>query len=152
MHTLPDPCVAPGAEVAPHCGPGWKLMRQGSPLAACTIQVQNGIDHFSDISCSWVSTWLGGWDERFEDGPFLLRQITDVAESFHCSTSSIFPFFFCFSIPLYTQPLIPIPFLCGIIKENRTWKGMNIIHGTSNHPSGLASIGRRGQGTHENGE
>src|SRR6266581_6843020 len=105
MHTLPDPCVAPGAEVAPHCGPGWKLMRQGSPLASSSIQVQNGIDHFSDISCSWVSTWLGGWDERFEDGPFLLGQITGVAESFHCSTSSIFPFFFCFSIPLYTQPL-----------------------------------------------
>src|SRR5947209_1300827 len=105
MHALPDPRVAPRAKVAPHCGPGWKLMRQGSPLAACTIQVQNGIDHFSDISCSWVSTWLGGWDERFEDGPFLLGQITGVAESFHCSTSSIFPFFFCFSIPLYTQPL-----------------------------------------------
>src|SRR6266705_5628185 len=80
-------------------------MRQGTPLAACPIQVQNGIDHFADVGCSWVSTWLGGWDQRFEDGPFLLGQITGVAESIHFSTSSTFPFFFCFIIPLYTQPL-----------------------------------------------
>jgi len=68
-------------------------MRQGTPLAACAIQVQNGIDYFSHVGCSWVSTWLGGRDERFEDGPFLLGQITGVAESIHISTSSIFPLF-----------------------------------------------------------
>src|SRR5438128_6997427 len=68
-------------------------MRQGSPLAPCPIQVQNGIDHFADVGGSWVSTWLGGRDERFEDGPFLLGQITGVTASFHFSTSSIFPLF-----------------------------------------------------------
>src|SRR5438876_12435732 len=83
MHAFPDPRVAPRAEVAPHGGPGRKLMQQGSPLSVCPIQVQNGIDHFSDISCSWVSTWLGGRYERFEDAPFLLGQITGVAESIH---------------------------------------------------------------------
>ena len=36
-------------------------MRQGTPLAACPIQVQNGIDHFSDVGGSWVSTWRGAW-------------------------------------------------------------------------------------------
>src|SRR6266567_8040523 len=50
-------------------------MRQGTPLTACPIQVQNGIDHFSDVGGSWVSAWLGGGDERLEDGPFLLGQI-----------------------------------------------------------------------------
>lgn len=50
-------------------------MRQGTPLAAGAIQVQNGIDHFLDVGGSWASTWLGGRDERFEDGPFLLGQI-----------------------------------------------------------------------------
>jgi hypothetical protein len=50
-------------------------MRQGTPLAPCPIQVQNGIDHFSHVGGSWVSTWLGGRDERLEDGPFLLGQI-----------------------------------------------------------------------------
>src|SRR6266699_2466507 len=66
-------------------------MRQGTPLTACPIQVQNGIDHFSDVGGSWVSAWLGGGDERLEDGPFLLGQITGVTESIHCSTSSHFP-------------------------------------------------------------
>src|SRR6266516_2960514 len=42
-----------------------------------------------------------------------------------------------------TRHLIPIPFLCDRIKENtrkHMWKGMNIIHGTSNHTSGLPSV------------
>ena len=50
-------------------------MRQGTPLAPCPIQVQNGIEHFAHVGGSWVSTWLGGRDERLEDGPFLLGQI-----------------------------------------------------------------------------
>ncbi len=50
-------------------------MRQGTPLAPCPIQVQNGIDHFADVGGSWVPAWLGGRDERLEDGPFLLGQI-----------------------------------------------------------------------------
>ena len=42
------------------------------------------------------------------------------------------------------QLLIPIPLLCGRIKEKmrkHKWKGMKILHGASNHPSGLASVG-----------
>src|SRR5206468_12906632 len=68
-------------------------MWQGTPLAPCPIQVQNGIDHFSHVGGSGVSTWLGGWDERFEDSPFLLGQITGETESFHSSSPSIFPLF-----------------------------------------------------------
>jgi hypothetical protein len=68
-------------------------MRQGSPLAACAVQVQNGIDHFSDVGGAWVSTWLGGRYQRFKDVPFLLCQITGITESFQGSTSSIFPLF-----------------------------------------------------------
>jgi hypothetical protein len=68
-------------------------MWQRSPLAACPIQVQNGIDHFSDIGGSGVSTRLGGRDERFEDGPFLLGQIDFSSCVFSFSISSIFPLF-----------------------------------------------------------
>jgi len=44
------------------------------------------------------------------------------------------------------EHLIPIGFLCGKIKERNIcfytmWKGMNVKHGTSNHTSGLASVG-----------
>src|SRR5215470_20090532 len=105
MHPLPRAVVAPRAEVAPHCGPGRKLMWQGAPLAPCPIQVQNGIEHFAHVGGAWAPAWLGGRDERLEDGPFLLGQITGVAESFHCSTSSIYPLFFSSIISLSTQPL-----------------------------------------------
>ena len=66
-------------------------MRQGTPLTACPIQVQKGIEHFAHVGGAWASAWLGGRDERREDGPLLLGQITGVAESLHCSTSSHFP-------------------------------------------------------------
>src|SRR5206468_9405521 len=51
---------------------------------------------------------------------------------------------FC-PLALYLAGIIPISFLCGKIKErkiysNTMWKGMNSINGTSNHPSGLASV------------
>src|SRR6266705_82103 len=41
--------------------------------------------------------------------------------------------------------IIPICVLCGKMKERNLclytmWKGMNRIHGTSNHTSGLASV------------
>src|SRR6266702_2090751 len=92
MHPLPDPIIAPGAEVAPHRRPRRKLMRQGSPLATGTIQVQDGIDHFAHVSGARMPTGLGGWNERLEDGPFLLTEITWVASSFHLPTSSLVPF------------------------------------------------------------
>ncbi len=63
VHALPDPGVAPGAEVAPHRGPRRKLMRQGSPLASRAVQVQNGIDHFTHLGGSGVSPWLGRGDQ-----------------------------------------------------------------------------------------
>jgi hypothetical protein len=42
--------------------------------------------------------------------------------------------------------VIPISILCGKIEERNIcsytmWKGMNVNHGTSNHTSGLASVG-----------
>src|SRR6266568_1479965 len=83
VHTLPDPGVAPGAEVAPHRGPGWKFMGQGSPLAPSAIQVQKGIDHFTHIGGSGVSPWLGRRDQRFEDLPLVLGHITRIVSSLH---------------------------------------------------------------------
>src|SRR5258708_18802392 len=44
-------------------------------------------------------------------------------------------------LPEGLSPLIPTPFLCDKIKENMTWKGMKIIHGTSNHTSSSPSVG-----------
>lgn len=54
-------------------------MRQGAPLAAGTIQVQNGIDHFAHLGGTRAPIWLGGWNEWLADGPFLLTQIAWIA-------------------------------------------------------------------------
>ena len=105
MHAFPGAIVTPRAEVAPHRRPGRILMRQGTPLTAGAVYVQDGVEHFAHISGAGSPSWLGGRNERFEYGPFLLGQIAGVTESFHFSTSSIFPFFFSYIIPLYTQPL-----------------------------------------------
>src|SRR5713226_6447455 len=67
-------------------------MRQGSPLAAGAIQVQDGIDHFAQVGGAWMPTRLGRRNERLEDRPFLLTQIAWVASSFHLPTSSLVPF------------------------------------------------------------
>src|SRR5215468_7608753 len=95
MHPLPGPVIAPGAEVAPHRRPGWKLMWQGAPLASGAIYIQDGIDDFSHVGRARVSSWLGRRDQRFQDRPFLLGQITGIASSLHLSTSSLFPFAGC---------------------------------------------------------
>src|SRR3989442_15563696 len=92
MHALPDPPITPDAEVAPHRGPGGKLMGQGPPLAPSAVQVQNGVDHFAHISGSGTSSWFGGRDQRVEDPPLVLGHITGIASSHHLPTSSL-PFF-----------------------------------------------------------
>src|SRR6266702_1820864 len=48
-----------------------------------TIQVQDGIDHFAHVSGARMPTGLGGWNERLEDGPFLLTEITWITSSLH---------------------------------------------------------------------
>jgi len=49
-------------------------MRQGSPLAACAIQVQDGIDHFAHFSSTRMPTGLGRRNERLEDRPLPLTR------------------------------------------------------------------------------
>src|SRR6266568_8533857 len=88
VHALPDPGVAPGAEVAPHRGPRRKLMRQGSPLASRAVQVQNGIDHFTHLGGSGVFPWLGRGDQRFQDPPLVVAHID--FDSFFAASSHLF--------------------------------------------------------------
>ncbi len=40
-------------------------MGQGSPLAPGAVQVQNGIDHFTHLGSSGVSSWLGGRESLY---------------------------------------------------------------------------------------
>jgi len=83
-------------------------MGQGSPLAPGAVQVQNGIDHFTHLGGSGVSSWLGGRDQRFKDPPLVVGHITGIASSLHLSTSSL-PFSFV-TLPLLYH-------LAGVLAE-----------------------------------
>src|SRR5207248_5915535 len=74
-------------------------MGQGSPLAPGAVQVQNGIDHFTHLGGSGVSSWLGGWDQRFEDPPLVVAHITGITSSHHLPTSSLPLFSFGVLVP-----------------------------------------------------
>src|SRR6266487_19276 len=103
MHALPGPIVAPFSEVAPHRRPRRKLMREGAPLAAGAIHIEDGIEHFAHVGRARMPTGLGRRNERFQDLPFSLTQIAWIASSLHRSTSSLFPFGGSFSS--FTPPL-----------------------------------------------
>src|SRR6266702_3816899 len=94
-------------------------MWQGSPLTSSPVQVQNGIDHFSHIGASGVSTWLGGWDQRFEDPPLVLGYITGVASSHHLSTSSLpfLLFLYCIIWQLSSPSPSPSPFIGFVLSH-----------------------------------
>src|SRR6266566_68986 len=67
-------------------------MRQGAPLAAGAIQVQDGIDHFAHVGRARMPTGLGRRNKWLENRPFPLTQIAWVASSLHLPTSSLVPF------------------------------------------------------------
>src|SRR5258706_5717041 len=66
-------------------------MGQGAPLAARAIHIQDGVDHFAHVGGARMASWLSRRNERFQDRPFLLREIAWIASSLHLSTSSSFP-------------------------------------------------------------
>src|SRR2546425_5252257 len=79
MDVLPGAIVAPSAKVGPDGGPGRKVTRQGTPLAPRAVQIQDRIDHFTNIDGSRTPAWLSGWDQWLQNGPFLILEITGVA-------------------------------------------------------------------------
>lgn len=44
----------------------------GTPSATATQNVEDGIEHFAHIYVSRMTTWFGGWDQRFKDSPLLV--------------------------------------------------------------------------------
>src|SRR2546421_5780473 len=81
-------------------------MGQGSPLAPGAVQVQNGIDHFTHLGGSGVSSWLGGRDQRFKDPPLVVAHID--FDSFFAASFHLFsPFFLCSSSSIVSPGRCP---------------------------------------------
>jgi len=98
------------------------------PVPHCTRDVLIGVDSVEEFHSSIVGTV----DDQTRTPDLLERKMRELEVLSYIVL-----------VPLFL--LIPIRFLCGKIKERNIcsytmWKGMNSINGTSNHPSGLASV------------
>jgi hypothetical protein len=80
-HLVPGPVVAPLGKGVIHSALGQHIVRQHIPLAAAAIQVQQGIEDFTPLYLPWApssGTQLGRGEQRFHDGPLLVRQLRGV--------------------------------------------------------------------------
>src|SRR4029077_18205912 len=52
LQTRPHTGVLPRPEIVIHGAPGWKLPRKKTPLAAGAQQIENRVDHSTNIGCA----------------------------------------------------------------------------------------------------
>lgn len=83
VHGFPDTLLAPGVEVAVDGLPGREVVGQHAPGAATPQDIENGVDHFSDVHTSATAPSLGRGNEWFQDEPLDIGQITGVCFSVH---------------------------------------------------------------------
>lgn len=85
MNLLPCAIAAEAAVVVIHCRPWRKVMRQQPPGAAGSHQIQNTVDHLAYVCCSWPPARFSWWQQRFEQLPLFVCQITGVCFGIHTS-------------------------------------------------------------------
>src|SRR5712692_7516610 len=74
----PCPIVTPLGKIVIDGALGQQIMRQHIPLAATSVEVEQGIQDFPHVDLPRApSSWVlfGGWDHRSHDCPLLVRQI-----------------------------------------------------------------------------
>src|SRR5207245_2774464 len=77
-HLGPCPVVAPLGKVVIDRALGEQIMRQHVPLAPAPVEIENRIEDFPHVDLTRApSAWvlLGRRDQRFHDGPLLVREI-----------------------------------------------------------------------------
>src|SRR4051795_3927810 len=57
-----------------------KILGKSAPLAARTQNVHQPIDDLAQVNCTLVAAAAGGRDQRGDQRPFLIRQITGIAK------------------------------------------------------------------------
>jgi hypothetical protein len=73
--------VGPAAEIVIDRAPRWQVPRQRGPLAAGAQDVQKTIHQIPLDTRALVTARPGGWDQRPDPGPLVVRQIARVAQS-----------------------------------------------------------------------
>src|SRR6476469_4932485 len=72
--------VVPQVEITVDRAAGRKILGKGTPLAARAQDVQQAVDHLADVHAALVAATLGRWDQRLDQVPFLVRQITGITK------------------------------------------------------------------------
>lgn len=73
--------VIPAPQVVVHRAARRQVLRQGSPLTAGAEDVHHPIDHRTHIDRPLVATLLRRRDQRVDERPFLVGQVTRVAQT-----------------------------------------------------------------------
>lgn len=85
MNLLPGTISAKTSVVVMHCWPWRKVVRQHPPRASGSHQVQNTVDNLSQVSSSRSPTGFRCWQQRFDQLPLFIHQITGVYFNIHTS-------------------------------------------------------------------
>src|SRR4051794_1610629 len=72
--------IVPATEVVVDRAARWQILRQSRPLAAGTEDIHHPVDHGPDIDRSLVATLLRRWNQRADQRPLLVRQVTRVTQ------------------------------------------------------------------------
>jgi len=85
MNLVPSPVASVFPVVIMDGRPGRKVVGQHPPRAAGTHQIQDGVNHLTQISAARSSARFGWWQQGFNQFPLLIRQIAWVIFSVHIS-------------------------------------------------------------------
>jgi hypothetical protein len=54
----------------------WQVLRDVTPLTAGAEDVENAIEHVTDIGLTRAATPLGAWDQGFDVRPLIVGQVS----------------------------------------------------------------------------
>ena len=80
MKAIERPIVTASGQIPVDRATGRQILGDGRPLAAGAEDIENAIDDFTNIDLALVPARLGGWDQRPDQGPFVVRQVARIPQ------------------------------------------------------------------------
>src|SRR5260221_2325912 len=78
VYALPDAGEAPRVKIVIDSGPRPILLRQIAPGAARPQEIEDAIENPTKVDTTGTPTWLGAWEQGFEQGPFAIVEVTGI--------------------------------------------------------------------------
>ena len=83
MNLLPRPVEAKAAVIEMHRAPGREVVRQLPPRAARAIEVEDCINHLTQIDGARAAALFGRRNQRFDQSPLTVRYVRRIWIPFH---------------------------------------------------------------------